>query len=464
MSESEKLIEMLEFNKKLQSDEITEKIYGLLELTQQCAKNEAKRVTDLINNDVIKSDLVARKIRRRLTGERYSIFDALGRSDSETSHSLFLRHLLDPMETHDQGTIFLDCLIHKLKSLAKEQVGDIFEGWPDNWRDAKSRTEVVHKDGRIDIVIELPHKACIVIENKVWASEQYRQMARYGEWLESQKNYKHKLLIFLTPNGQPSKTRERFDVINISYDQLAQALTTALNRVEPTAIPVQSVVKQYIDVCNYIYTGSKPMTHANKEIIELLKTPTNFEIALDIKAYIEEIDLEIRRDFIKNVAILLNKKINSNNSHRKWIASGVDYWGVANTISIETDLSGYKVIYGNLFHEKPWERQFGWHHKDKKIDHTIESVKNLVRDMSADYPAADTNCWLCCVVGENQKIQIPTMDMSWNDPKTKLAMLKDNQKDHLQDCTTFANSLANAMWDIFSKFRADVENLPTFQS
>ena len=206
------------------------------------------------------------------------------------------------------------------------------------------------------------------------------------------------------------------------------------------------------------------MTHSNKEIIELLKDPTNFEIALDIKGYIEEIDLGIRRVFINNVVKSLNDRLKSENITRNWVASGFDYWSVANTISIETGLSGYKVIYGNLFHEKPCERQFGWHHKDKKIDHNIEYVKNLVGDMAAYYPPADTNCWLCCVVGGNQKVQIPTMDMSWDDPETKLAILKDNQKDHSQDGTTIANGLADAMWDIFSKFRADVENLPTFKN
>jgi len=462
MNDSEQLIGQLENNDEFQENKRKAEVEYLLKSASQCAKNELKSVQNLINNDTIKSDLVARKIRRRLTGERYSIFDVLGRSDSETSHSLFLRHLLDPMETHDQGTVFLDCFVKTLKCLAKEQNVNFGENLPVDWRGAKSLTEVAHDDGRIDIVIELSNIACIVIENKVWASEQDRQIARYGKWLESKK-CDHKVLVFLTSTGYSSQTKEGFDVINVSYGQLAQLLTLALSRVESTAVPVLSVVKQYINVCNYIFTGNKIMTHSNKEIIELLKNPSNFEIALDIKAYVEEIDLDIRKNFISNVVKLLNDRLVSENISKKWVAMGSDYWGVANSISLETSLSKYCVFYGNLFHNIPKQRQLGWLGKDNKIDTSDEFIKKLIENMHNDYLSESSSWWLCCITGMNQKMQIPTMDMSWYEPETKLAIMKDNLKSHSQDRTTIANLLADAMWDIFAKYKIDVENLASFK-
>jgi hypothetical protein len=463
MTESEELIMRSENNGEFQENKRAKEISTLLNTLRHCAKNELEKVQNLIGNEIIKSDLTARKIRRRLTGERYSIFDAIGRSDSETSHSLFLRHLLDPMETHDQGTVFLDCFVNTVKLLAKEQGINFGENLPYDWRGAKALTEVAHDDGRIDIVIELANEACIVIENKVWASEQDRQIARYGKWLES-KTCHHKVLVFLTSTGYCSQTKEGFDVINISYGQLAHLLTLALSRVEPTAIPVLSVVKQYIDVCNYIFTGSKIMTHSNKEIIELLKNPSNFEIALDIGAYVKEIDLDIRKKFISNVVKLLNDRLISENISREWVATGFDHWGVANSISLETNLSEYRVFYGNLFHKIPKERQFGWYRKDNKIDTSDEEVEKLFSDMSNNYLSQSSNTWLCCITGVNQKIQIPSMDMSWDDTDTKLAIMKDNLKDPSQDRTTIAYRLADSMWDIFSKYRDKVENLVSFKS
>jgi hypothetical protein len=461
MTESEQSIEGPEVNEEFQENRRKKEVEELLNSTRQCEKDEVKNVQDLINNDIIKSDLIARKIRRRLTGERYSIFDALGRSDSETSHSLFLRHLLDPMETHDQGTVFLDSFINTLKFLAKGQNVNIGDAFPGDWRSAKSLTEVAHDDGRIDIVIELSNIACIVIENKVWASEQERQIARYGKWLESKK-CRHKVLVFLTPTGYSSQTKESFDVVNISYGQLAQLLTSSLSRVEPTAVPVLSVVKQYIDVCNYIFTESKIMTHANKEIITLLNNPSNFEIALDIKAYVDEMEPQIKRCFLFNVMKLLNGKIKSEDFHKKWFASNPKYW--SDDIAIEINTSSYKVFFGGLFHPKPSGRQFGWYRMDKQIETNHEDVKKLIGNMFNNYSCYSSNEWLCHIDGTNQKIQIPTMDMSWDDPETKLAIMKDNLKDHDQDPTTLANGLADAMWDIFSKYREDVENLASFQS
>ncbi len=206
------------------------------------------------------------------------------------------------------------------------------------------------------------------------------------------------------------------------------------------------------------------MSHSNKEIIELLKNPVNFEIALDIKAYVEEIDLDIKNNFISNVVKLLNDRLVSENISREWVATGFDGWSVGNSISLETSLSKYCVVYGNLFHYLPKERQLGWHRKDKKIDTSDESVKKLIGKMYNDYLSRSSNEWLCCITGVNQKIKIHDMDMSWDEPETKLAIMKDNLKDHSQGDTTIAKSLADAMWDIFSKYRTDVENLASFKS
>ncbi|MBV5297623.1 MAG: PD-(D/E)XK nuclease family protein [Rhodoferax sp.] len=446
----------------MEASNLVFRVENLLKSAQNFMHLEAKRVLNLIENNIIKSDLVERKIRWRLTAERYSIFDILiPSSREETCHSLFLRHLLDPKENHDQGSVFLDGFVSLLTQLAVEQKISFGDAWPDDWRNARVVTELAHDDGRIDIVIELAGRACIVIENKVRAPEQDRQMARYGKWLDNIK-LSSRALVFLTPSGRSSETSEDYEVINMSYQQLATCLTNALDRVKTTAVPVISVVRQYTDLCNYIFTGEQTMAHVNKEVFELLNTPSHFEVALEISAYVEEIKPRIQNKFIANVIDLLNRKIQSEDNSCKWLASNLTPWGDG-SISISTGLSNFMVLYGNIFHPTdPWEHQSGWHHSGNAIDHNHPDIINLVNKMADTCPRSTENCWLCCAVGKNTDIQ--TLNMSWNDAETKVALLKDNQKDHLNDNTTLANNLADAMWELFSRFRADVENLPMFKS
>lgn len=141
------------------------------------------------------------------TGARFNIFSVLDRERREvTTHSRFLAEFLNPKGTHSQGVIFLRLFVQMMgeffpayKSDSAKfswDLGDIELGAFSVF--AEAGTDGL---GRIDILIESGEK-CIVIENKIYAGDQERQLGRYYEYARC-KNFAPEdiALIYLTREG-----------------------------------------------------------------------------------------------------------------------------------------------------------------------------------------------------------------------------------------------------------------------
>lgn len=134
-------------------------------------------------------------IRVAPNAEIYNPFVALGVGASETMHSKFIADLLNPKGLHNQGDLFLKCF---LKSI----------GLP--YLDIKNplvSTEKDCGDGRIDIAIEETYndklEKIIIIENKLWASDQVGQLEKYYNYaLKRTKSEKNVAMLYLTPYGK----------------------------------------------------------------------------------------------------------------------------------------------------------------------------------------------------------------------------------------------------------------------
>lgn len=129
-------------------------------------------------------------------GEAFNVFRLCGIDHYEVWHSKILAEFLNPRGSHGQGSLFLQAFFEML-------------GLDWNPENARVSTEVSSKIGdeavgRLDIFIEGSDYG-IVIENKLFAAEQYEQLERYSKWLCSKYKDKH-CLIFLTPNGRKGMT------------------------------------------------------------------------------------------------------------------------------------------------------------------------------------------------------------------------------------------------------------------
>ena len=112
-----------------------------------------------------------RKRRQRGVND-YNVFTSLLPANDEVRlHSRFLYSLLDPNGLHYQGTLFLEAFISCLE----------FPGLDLNWEAAVVKKEYKN----IDLYISDGVKH-IIIENKIYAADQDRQIARYIEMIESE--------------------------------------------------------------------------------------------------------------------------------------------------------------------------------------------------------------------------------------------------------------------------------------
>lgn len=111
------------------------------------------------------------------TGGHFNIFRVCGVNHYENTHSAILSEFLNPKGTHGLRSQLLDCFIEILGD------GLVVKGFDS--KHARVYTEYLTPEGRMDILIEdqLNQKA-IIIENKIYANDQWKQLLRYNSYAE----------------------------------------------------------------------------------------------------------------------------------------------------------------------------------------------------------------------------------------------------------------------------------------
>ncbi len=238
-----------------------------------------------------------------VSGDNFNIFKVLKLSTSEVrTHSAFLAELLNAQGEHLQGSIFLDLF---LETLNQKISSAHFEGKFNNFISNQSNAtaeffagiKTDESGGYIDILIEDKIKNKIIIENKIYAGDQEKQLFRYHH------HDQNALLIYLTLEGHEASEYSTNNVlqkdihyITISYiNEIIQWLEKCQCAMVEKPI-IRETIKQYLILI-------KSLTHQSKtnkmdtELIELLLKNDNYESALLIGNAIEnlrsQIDLKI---------------------------------------------------------------------------------------------------------------------------------------------------------------------------
>lgn len=129
----------------------------------------------------------------------FNIFEMLGQSSREMTHSAFIAGLLNPKSNHGIGTKFLDlflerCNIHNFDSASAEVIVEKDCG-------VEREENGKHLGGRIDIFVQDKNDNIIVIENKIYATDQDYQLERYWNSTDCKAS-----IFYLTLDGhEPSK-------------------------------------------------------------------------------------------------------------------------------------------------------------------------------------------------------------------------------------------------------------------
>ena len=194
-----------------------------------------------------KRNEVYKEARNKAPG--FNVFQVLGLSRYENrTHSAMLAHLFSPRGLHGQGYLFLTAFLEHCATLDNN-----FPRLPREKVEA-SRWQIVTEESiagsRMDVVLRCPELGFLcVIENKIDAFEQHRQLARYQKWMDTQQEaFPEQALIYLTVSGYASQTiDENRHYLRLSYqNDIKIWLGNVISAIQ--APNVTEVVQQYIEL------------------------------------------------------------------------------------------------------------------------------------------------------------------------------------------------------------------------
>lgn len=140
----------------------------------------------------------ATKNNRIKRGEGFNVFQLCKVDHYENLHSAILAEFLNPLGAHGQDDTFL-------KLFLQSTVDDFSEQFATS--KASVFTEYSTSDGRLDILITDDRGKAIIIENKIYASDQDAQLKRYEKFAKEKYHQNGYRLLYLTLYGTDASDR-----------------------------------------------------------------------------------------------------------------------------------------------------------------------------------------------------------------------------------------------------------------
>ena len=237
-----------------------------------------QRLLDEVRLILKKAEVEKKEADRR--GENFNIFNVLGLTSDETrTHSAFIAELLNPNGSHGLGDQFLRSFVDTIDGL---------RSWNFDTKSAKvykelsigGKNEDCSEGGRIDIAVMSNGKA-IIIENKIYAGDQEKQLLRYYNYGTTNCSNGFRLL-YLTLNGDDASeySREKL-VVNEDYYTVAynHEIYDWLQRcIEFSARHslVRETLIQYQNLINQLTMNSMDK-NSQEELLKLMSDPKNID-------------------------------------------------------------------------------------------------------------------------------------------------------------------------------------------
>lgn len=222
-----------------------------------------------------------KKSKKKLIGGSFNIFSIMDKETDEVhTHSAVIAELLNPEGSHGNGDLYLQLFLQTIPELREMEFDT-----------TKAKVKIEHiigdiknkktEGGRIDILIKSGDKA-IIIENKIHAEDQPKQLLRYNNYAVSQ-NYSQYHILYLTLGGKAASRSSLCDMpkdyVRISYkNHIANWLKECLENSVMTSA-VREVVLQYFDLIVSLTT--KKSEH--QQIIDLVDLCKNADDLIELK-------------------------------------------------------------------------------------------------------------------------------------------------------------------------------------
>lgn len=309
--------------------------------------NEAKNILKQVSLLIKKSEEIS-----RLKGERFNIFSVLRNETEEvTTHNRLIAEFLNPKGSHGMGTTFLhlfyDTLLESelcclsddkkaiLQSIKNSTATVIAEEWLGNV-DLKNV-----EGGSIDVCVKTDNGQ-VRIENKIYAGDQNKQIARYCSNHKKENN----IIIYLTLFGSDASKESKQNQIKGTDYFLLSHYSDTINWLDKcyratTEFPIlRETVRQYQILMKKL-TNQHTSQEMKEELLDLLtQSSENYKAAQEIAASLQEAQ---KRIWIK-LLNLISKKLISNgysaiDSHRGVRTDG----GFVSVIQITIEAVKYDV-------------------------------------------------------------------------------------------------------------------------
>lgn len=258
---------------------------------------------ELYENFFSKGEEIIKKYPRKKEN-KYNIFSILKQEEKEEGcHSRIIFNLINDCGSNKLEKRFL-------KLFFKEVLDEEFD---EKKKYFVEREKNLGKYGRADLFIEDSDGKAYLIEMKINAGDQPKQLSRYNQYLK--KNYKDDYQIYyLTLNGyHPSsyslKGRAEVEYIIISFvDNIYNWIEKCIEEIGENNKILKINLEQYLETLTKI---TNRIGEAQKmDFIKMMKEGNNFRIAQEIVNNFEEIKQGIKEEFILELRERIVKKLN----------------------------------------------------------------------------------------------------------------------------------------------------------
>ncbi len=200
------------------------------------------------------------------TGARFNIFKVCGVNHYENTHSAIIAEFLKVDGTHGLNSKLLKEFI---ELFAEDGIKNSF-----NLEKAKVLTEYSTPNGRIDILIEDNQNNAIIIENKLYAIDQFEQLNRYNTYAQKYKNHQ---IFYLTLFGSEASEHSGKDVnyTCLSYErQIVEWLEKSVAIAVRFPI-VRETINQYVNHLKTL-TNQDMDTKNKEELVKMIISEPNY--------------------------------------------------------------------------------------------------------------------------------------------------------------------------------------------
>ena len=281
---------------------------GSVEIEYYCSLNDCanSKIMDILQqlligiNGILEKDKAEKESCER-NGDSFNLFKALSQSTSELIHSRMIAELLNPKGTHGKGDLFLNRFmslydfefsfdIESVSVVTEFDIGPI----------SKNHTS----GGRIDIFITDVNNHALIIENKIYATDQKKQLFRYANYAKSKK-YDYRIVYLTLDCHEPTEfstgKNPDFDYVMFSYeDDILPWIYQSMRECSPESTLYSSLF-QYSQCIKELLNL---MNDDNKNaIIEIATDEKNINSVLALFENEHSIKKRVIKNFVNNLRV-----------------------------------------------------------------------------------------------------------------------------------------------------------------